>query len=92
LGKRSVGVVGVGAGVVRWMLGYGALLGWRCALFSLLLASFAGALIGIGVMIKQKDRNMQAQIPFGIFLGIGSLAALLFGEQMIAWYLRTFVP
>jgi leader peptidase (prepilin peptidase)/N-methyltransferase len=90
--KKLRGVDAMGLGDVKMMLGYGALLGWRCALLSLLLASFAGALIGIGVMIKQKDRNMQAQIPFGIFLGIGSLAALLFGEQMITWYLRTFVP
>jgi len=90
--KRFRGVEAMGLGDVKMMLGFGALLGWRLALFSIFIAAFAGAIIGIGVIIKQKDRNFQAQIPFGIFLGIGSVAALLFGEQMIAWYIRTFVP
>jgi len=43
------------------------------------------------VIAKQKDKTMQAQIPFGIFLGIGSLLALLFGEQLIAWYASRFL-
>ena len=90
--KALRGVDAMGLGDVKMMLGFGALLGWRLSLLSILLASFAGALIGIVVIMKQKDKDMQAQIPFGIFLGIGSVAALLFGEQMIAWYLRTFVP
>lgn len=90
--KKLRGVEAMGLGDVKMMLGFGALLGWRLSLLSILLASFAGALIGIGVIMKQKDRNLQAQIPFGIFLGIGSVAAFLFGEQMIAWYMRTFVP
>lgn len=90
--KRLRGVEAMGLGDVKMMLGFGALLGWRLAFLSILLASFAGALIGVGVVLKQKDKDMQAQIPFGIFLGIGSIAALLFGEEMIAWYLQTFVP
>ncbi|MGH9948939.1 MAG: prepilin peptidase [Pyrinomonadaceae bacterium] len=90
--KKLRGVEAMGLGDVKMMLGFGALLGWRLAFLSILLASFAGALIGIAMIVNQKDRNLQAQIPFGIFLGIGSVAALLFGEQMIGWYLRTFVP
>jgi prepilin signal peptidase PulO-like enzyme (type II secretory pathway) len=35
---------------------------------------------------------MQSQIPFGIFLGIGAILALLFGDQMIGWYIETFIP
>jgi len=90
--KKLRRVEAMGLGDVKMMLGFGALLGWRSALLSILLASFAGALIGIALIMKQKDKDIQAQIPFGIFLGIGSVAALLFGEQMIAWYLWTFVP
>jgi len=90
--KRLRGVEAMGLGDVKMMLGFGALLGWRLALFSIFIAAFAGAVIGIGVIVKQKDKNFQAQIPFGIFLGIGSVTALLFGEQMIGWYMQTFVP
>lgn len=90
--KKLRGVEAMGLGDVKMMLGVGALLGWRLALLSIFLAAFAGALIGIVVIMKQKDRNLQAQIPFGIFLGIGSVAAFLFGEQMVQWYLGAFVP
>jgi leader peptidase (prepilin peptidase)/N-methyltransferase len=89
--KRLRGVEAMGLGDVKMMLGYGALLGWRLTLLSIFLAAFAGAIIGIGVIAKQKDKDLQAQLPFGIFLGIGSVLALLFGEQMIAWYLDRFV-
>lgn len=90
--KRLRGVEAMGLGDVKMMLGVGALLGWRLALLSIFIAAFAGAVIGIAVIAKQKSKDLQSQIPFGIFLGIGSVAAFLFGEQMIAWYFRTFVP
>lgn len=89
--KRLRGVEAMGLGDVKMMLGVGALLGWRLTFLSIFLAAFAGALIGIVLIARQKDRNMQAQIPFGIFLGTGSLLALLFGERLINWYLGTFL-
>jgi leader peptidase (prepilin peptidase) / N-methyltransferase len=80
----------MGLGDVKLMLGVGALLGWRLAILTIFLGAFTGALAGIAVVLKQKDRNLQTQIPFGIFLGIGSIVAMLFGDRMIAWYLGRF--
>ncbi|MEO6335016.1 MAG: prepilin peptidase [Pyrinomonadaceae bacterium] len=90
--KKFRGVDAMGLGDVKMMLGVGALLGWRLAFLSIFLGAFAGALIGIIMIAKQKDRDLQTQIPFGIFLGTGSILSLLFGEQLISWYLRSFVP
>jgi leader peptidase (prepilin peptidase)/N-methyltransferase len=90
--KKLRGVDAMGFGDVKMMFAVGALLGWRLTILSIFLGAFSGALIGIVVVLKQKKKDFQAQIPFGIFLGIGSIAALLFGEQMIKWYLDTFVP
>ena len=64
-----------------------AALGWN-ALPNL---SF-NALAGVALIVRQKGKNLQAQIPFGIFLGIGSIIALLYGERLIAWYISTFIP
>lgn len=89
--KRLRGVEAMGLGDVKMMLGVGALLGWRLTLLSIFLGAFAGALIGMFIISRQKDKNMQAQIPFGIFLGTGSLLALLFGERLINWYMGTFL-
>ena len=90
--KRLRGVDAMGLGVVKMMLGFGALLGWRLAFVSIFFGAFAGAVIGMLVIARQKEKDMQTQIPFGIFLGIGSILALLFGEKLIAWYINTFVP
>jgi leader peptidase (prepilin peptidase)/N-methyltransferase len=90
--KRLRGVDAMGLGDVKMMLGVGALLGWRLSFLAIFLAAFAGAVIGVAVIAKQKNKDFQTQIPFGIFLGIGSILSLLFGEQLISWYIRTFVP
>ncbi|MGC2234663.1 MAG: prepilin peptidase [Pyrinomonadaceae bacterium] len=90
--KKLRGVDAMGLGDVKMMFAVGALLGWRLTLLSIFLGAFAGAIIGVVVISRQKDKDLQTQIPFGIFLGIGSILALLFGEQMIKWYINTFVP
>lgn len=90
--KKLRGVDAMGLGDVKMMFGVGALLGWRLAFLSIFIGAFTGALAGILVVMGKKDKNFQAQIPFGIFLGIGSVVALLFGETLIKWYLQTFVP
>jgi leader peptidase (prepilin peptidase) / N-methyltransferase len=90
--EKLRGVEAMGLGDVKMMFGVGALLGWRLTFLTIFLGAFTGAVIGIFLIARSKDKDMQAQIPFGIFLGTGAVVALLFGEQMIGWYLRTFVP
>ena len=91
LWKLLRGVDAMGLGDVKMMLGVGALLGWRLSLLTIFAGAFAGALIGIVILSRQKDKTLQAQIPFGIFLGTGAIISLLFGERMIAWYLASFM-
>jgi len=91
LWKLLRGVDAMGLGDVKMMLGVGALLGWRLGLLTIFVGAFAGALIGIAILSRQKDKTLQAQIPFGIFLGTCAIISLLFGERMIAWYLARFM-
>lgn len=90
--KLLRGVDAMGLGDVKMMLGVGALLGWRLTILTIFIGAFAGALIGGAMVMSQKDKDFQAQIPFGIFLGIGSIVSLLFGDQLIYWYVATFIP
>jgi leader peptidase (prepilin peptidase)/N-methyltransferase len=88
--KRLRGVEAMGLGDVKMMFGVGALLGWRLALLSIFIGAFTGAVVGTFIIARQNERNFQTRIPFGIFLGIGSAISLLFGEQMVNWYLDVF--
>lgn len=88
--KLLRGVEAMGFGDVKLLFGIGALLGWRLTILTIFVGAFTGAIAGIFVISRQKDKDLQAQIPFGIFLGIGSIIALLFGDRMIAWYLDKF--
>lgn len=92
LWKRLRGVEAMGLGDVKMMLGFGAILGWRLSFLAIFFGAFAGAVIGSIFVARQKEKDMQAQIPFGIFLGIGSILALFFGEKLIGWYVNTFLP
>ena len=89
--KRLRGVDAMGLGDVKMMLGFGAILGWRLSFVAIFFGAFAGAVIGTIFVARQKDKDMQTQIPFGIFLGIGSILALFFGERLIGWYINTFL-
>jgi len=89
--KLLRGVDAMGFGDVKMMFAVGALLGWRLTILTIFLGAFTGAVIGSVVVMRQKEKDFQTQIPFGIFLGIGSIVSLLFGDRMIGWYLDRFM-
>ncbi|UCC38243.1 MAG: prepilin peptidase [Candidatus Aminicenantes bacterium] len=80
---------GLGMGDVTMMLFMGAYLGWRQAFLALILASFAGAIVGIFfILFKKKD--FQYSLPFGTFLSPAAFAVLLWGEKIIKSYLSLY--
>jgi len=80
---------GLGMGDVTMMLFVGAFLGWQRSLFTLVLGSFLGALVGI-YFIFFKKKKMQFALPFGTFLAPAAYIALLWGEEIIRAYLSQF--
>jgi leader peptidase (prepilin peptidase)/N-methyltransferase len=89
--KRLRGVEAMGLGDVKMMLGVGALLGWHLTLLTIFFGAFGGALIGSVLITLRKDKDLQSHIPFGIFLGFGAIASMLFGSQLISWYFEKFI-
>ena len=90
LWEKVRGVEAMGFGDVKMMLMVGAFLGWRLTILTILLAAFTGSLAGLALMLQRGQRNMQMMLPFGIFLGIGSIASLLIGTRVIEWYASQF--
>lgn len=76
----------IGGGDIRFGAFMGAALGRLDVLvLAMMLSYWLGAAVGIFLLIKKK-KNWKSQIPFGIFLAVGTLLALFFGEEMLAWY------
>jgi leader peptidase (prepilin peptidase)/N-methyltransferase len=72
---------GMGGGDIKLLAMIGAFLGWQSLLFVLLISSFAGAAVGIALMIL-KGRDMKYAVPFGPFLSLGAIAYLFFGAYL----------
>jgi leader peptidase (prepilin peptidase) / N-methyltransferase len=90
LWERLRGVEAMGLGDVKMMFMVGAYLGWRLTILTIFLGVLSGSIIGIGLMARRGEKDMQMQLPFGIFLGIGSIFSLLIGWRIVAWYASQF--
>jgi leader peptidase (prepilin peptidase)/N-methyltransferase len=76
---------GMGFGDVKMLAMIGAFLGWKLMLLTLVLSSFLGSLIGLG-MIALKRGDMKYALPFGTFLAIGAIVASVAGDRIVNWY------
>lgn len=86
---RLRGIEGLGMGDVKMLAMIGAFLGWKLMLVTLVLASFAGSIVGIGLMAAGRG-GMKFALPFGTFLAVGALAAAVAGDPLLAWYLSLY--
>lgn len=79
------GKEGMGGGDIKLMAMVGAFIGWQPVLLAIMIGSFLGSLVGVGLIaigIMRRDQY----IPFGPFLAAGSLLALLFHQPLLEWY------
>ena len=76
---------GMGMGDVKMLAMIGAFLGWQAVLLTLVLASLSGAVIGLALIVVQRG-SMKYALPFGTFLALGGLTAMLVGQPLIDWY------
>ena len=69
----------MGFGDVKLMGMIGAFIGWTATGIGMILAIFLGAVLGIALYLRTKDR----QVPFGPFLALGSLIALFYQGPLL---------
>ncbi len=56
-------------------------------ILALMLAYFIGAIVGVSLVLLKK-KKMKSAIAFGPFLVLGATISLIYGEQIINWYLQ----
>lgn len=77
---------GMGGGDVKFALVMGAVTGWPTFLVALFAAFFSGAVVSIFLLLLRKKQFGQT-IPFGPFLIAATIVSLVFGDQMVNWFL-----
>jgi leader peptidase (prepilin peptidase)/N-methyltransferase len=63
----------------------GAFFGWEPLLLVLLLASAAGAVVGVGAILLRRG-EWHSRLPFGTFLGVAAMLVLFGGDRLLAAY------
>jgi leader peptidase (prepilin peptidase)/N-methyltransferase len=84
--KLLTGKEGMGYGDFKLFGALGAWMGWQMLPLILLLSAFAGAVVGIAlIVLRGQDRNVP--IPFGPYLAAAGWIALMWGPQIVGGYL-----
>ncbi|MES2534520.1 MAG: A24 family peptidase [Pseudomonadota bacterium] len=84
--KLATGKEGMGYGDFKLLAALGAWLGWIMLPLIVLLSSLVGAVVGIALIVfKRHGRNIP--IPFGPYLAVAGMIALLFGKPIVQNYL-----
>ncbi|HEY7172265.1 MAG TPA: prepilin peptidase [Vicinamibacterales bacterium] len=76
---------GLGMGDVKMLAMVGAFIGWQLTLVTLMMASFAGSIVGL-LLIASRRGSMKYALPFGTFLAMGAVLAATIGPAVVDWY------
>ncbi len=79
---------GMGPGDVKMALFMGAVLGVSVVV-ALFLAFLVGAAAGVFLIVTRR-RGRKDQIPFGPYLALGAVVAVLVGQGVLSSYLALF--
>ncbi len=76
----------LGSGDVYLSAGIALLLGWQAFLISVAVSYLIGGIVSI-ILLLTKKVSGDTRVPFAPFLILGTFVAVLFGSQLLDWYL-----
>jgi leader peptidase (prepilin peptidase)/N-methyltransferase len=79
----------MGGGDMKLGAMMGAFLGWKLVLLAILLGVFAGGAVAIA-LLTTGSKGRKDPVPFGPFLALGAVLSLLWGNDLLEWYLGRF--
>ncbi|HEY3732224.1 MAG TPA: A24 family peptidase [Steroidobacteraceae bacterium] len=89
--RLLTGKEGMGYGDFKLLAALGAWLGWQMLLPIVLVSALAGAVVGIGLILAQRQQR-GSPMPFGPYLAAAGWLVMLWGPQMVSGYLGLFRP
>ncbi|MGF1696658.1 A24 family peptidase [Vibrio lamellibrachiae] len=88
--KLITGKEGMGYGDFKLLAALGAWLGWQYLPMIILLSSFVGLIFGL-IQLRLQQKGIDKAFPFGPYLAIAGWVSLMWGEQIMSWYLSSLV-
>jgi leader peptidase (prepilin peptidase) / N-methyltransferase len=76
----------IGGGDIRLGALMGVILGWKMTLVALFVSYIIGALYGVVLLIAKK-KDKKTEVPFGVFLTIGTAVVMFWGVEILSWYI-----
>jgi leader peptidase (prepilin peptidase) / N-methyltransferase len=86
VGKLIFRKEAMGRGDVKLLAAIGALFGWQSTLFTILISSLLGGMIGL-VLVLGRRKGWESRIPYGPYIAFGAVLWMFCGHEIINWYL-----
>jgi leader peptidase (prepilin peptidase)/N-methyltransferase len=74
----------MGLGDVKFMGAIGAFLGWQGVMFSLMLSSMIGAVVGV-TLIALRRREWSSRMPYGPYIALAAVIWIFGGKKLVPW-------
>ncbi|NIF30154.1 prepilin peptidase [Pantoea sp. Tr-811] len=87
--KLITGKEGMGHGDFKLLALIGAWGGWQVLPVTLLLSSLVGVVAGL-CLLRLRGQSVRTAIPFGPYLAIAGWIAVLWGDEIVTFYLQQF--
>lgn len=85
--KLATGKIGMGQGDFKFLAALGAFLGWQLLPIIILLASITGVIFAITHMLIKRNFK-SVPLPFGPYLALAGWIALLWGKEIMQYYIQ----
>mgnify|MGYP002399474428 CR=1 FL=1 len=79
----------MGFGDVKFMAAIGAFLGWQATIFSLLVSSIIGAMVGLLLIVLRKQ-EWSSRLPYGPYIALAAASWIFGGHRLATWWLEHF--
>ncbi len=80
----------LGGGDIKMAAMLGAFLGWQKIIFIFFASAFLGLIISLAVMLFSKKLRETRMVPFGPFIAVAAIIAIIYGQQIIDSYINHF--
>jgi leader peptidase (prepilin peptidase)/N-methyltransferase len=81
----------MGGGDIKMAAMLGAFLGWQKVLLIFLASAVIGLVVSIVIMLFSAKLRRTRVVPFGPFIALAALVAIVWGDSLITYYVHNFL-